>query len=99
MSETEHVGIIYKLQLVSEKRDDPNFTKTSTMTNPANPPSGTPTNTIEGNEANNHTHREIPVQQRLNSTEIQGSIDRMLTATTGNEAEIAGNARLWSFLA
>ena len=71
MSETEHVGIIYKLQLVSEKRDDPNFTKTSTMTNPANPPSGTPTNTIEGNEANNHTHREVPVEQQADSAKIQ----------------------------
>jgi len=91
MSETDHVGIIYKLQLVSEKRDDPNFIKTSTMTKTANPPSRTPTNRIKGNEANNHTHGEVPVQQRSNSADIQESIDLMLAATTEIDAEIAAN--------
>ena len=52
------------------------------MTKTANPPSGTPTNTNEVNEANNHTHGEVPVQQRPNSDEIQESIGDMLAATT-----------------
>jgi len=69
------------------------------MADSANPTSEMPTNTNEGNEANNHTHGEVPVQQCLDSAEIQGNIDRMLTATTEDEAKIAANETVWSFLA
>ena len=99
MSKSDHVGFISSEQLVAEKSECTYFIKTTTMVKSYDRSSETPTNTIEGNEPNKYTHGEVPVQLRLNSTEIQGSIDRMLTATTGNEAEIAGDATLWSFLA
>ena len=81
MSETDHVGIILLLRLVSKKRGDPNFIKTSTMTKTANLPSGTPTNTNEGNEANNHTHGEVPVEQRADSAKIH---DRDSSGSSSN---------------
>ena len=59
------------------------------MADSANPTSEMPTNTNEGNDANNHTHGEVPVQQRPNSDGIQESIGDMLAATTAIEAEIA----------
>ena len=59
------------------------------MADSANPTSEMPTNTNEGNEANNHTHGEVPVEQGANSAEIQESIGDMLAATTAIEAEIA----------
>jgi len=36
-----------------------------------NPTSEMPTNTNEGNEANNHTHGEVPVEQRADSAKIR----------------------------
>ena len=84
MSETDHVGFISLVQLVSEIREWPNFKKQRPWWNHVWPSSRNPyKNTIEGNIPHKYSKAEVPVEQRRDSAKIN---ERDSSSSSSNNA-------------